>query len=123
MEYKDFCEDEKNKLKEQVDKMSDILNACKDIHKSIPDDNEIILLGECTHGTNDFYKVRANITKQMIQKGYRVILLEAEWPDIIILNNYIQGRGLVNNINQAFSHITKFPWMWKIKLYSTLLSG
>lgn len=122
MEYKDFCEDEKNKLKEQVDKMSDILNACKDIHKSIPDDNEIILLGECTHGTNDFYEVRANITKQMIQKGYRVILLEAEWPDIIILNNYIQGRGLVNNINQAFSHITKFPvWMWKNKVIFDLI--
>ena len=40
MEYKDFCEDEKNKLKEQVDKMNDILNTGKDIHKSIPDDNE-----------------------------------------------------------------------------------
>ena len=58
----------------------------------------------------------------MIQKGYRVILLEAEWPDIIILNNYIQGRGLVNNINQAFSHITKFPvWMWKNKVIFDLI--
>ncbi len=114
MKSKDFCEDEKKKLKEQVDKISQIMNTGKDIHMSIPDDNEIILLGECTHGTNDFYEVRANITKQMIQKGYRVILLEAEWPDIIILNNYIQGRGFANNIEQAFSHLKKFPiWMWK----------
>ena len=49
----------------------------------IKDKIDITLLGECTHGTEEFYKIRSNITKILIRNNnYRVVCIEAEWPDI-----------------------------------------
>src|SRR4051812_10186443 len=53
-----------------------------------------VLLGEATHGTHQFYKARAEITKRLIQeKGFTVIAWEADWPDALRINRFIQGRS------------------------------
>ena len=53
----------------------------------IQSDNEIVLLGECTHGTEEFYEIRSDISKNLIMDyGYRVIFIEAEWPDVYRVN-------------------------------------
>lgn len=75
-------------------------------------DSRIVLLGEASHGTAEFYEMRARITKELIEKkGFTVIAAEADWPDAAHINNYIHGRepdALLQD--QPFS---RFPtWMW-----------
>lgn len=57
-------------------------------------DAKYMLLGEASHGTHEFYKARAEITKRLIQeKGVTVVAWEADWPDALRINRYIQGRS------------------------------
>src|SRR4051812_13877743 len=57
-----------------------------------------VLLGEATHGTHEFYKARAEITKRLIvEKGFTVIAWEADWPDTLRINRFIRGRDGARN--------------------------
>jgi erythromycin esterase-like protein len=70
----------------------------------------IVLLGEATHGTSEFYRMRAELTKYLIQNhGFSFVALEADWPDAAQANRYV--RHMRNSIAKAF---TRFPvWMWR----------
>ncbi len=75
-------------------------------------DSRIVLLGESSHGTAEFYEMRARITKELIEKkGFTVVAAEADWPDAAHINNYIHGREADPLLkSQPFS---RFPtWMW-----------
>ena len=116
MEDKNLTKEENNFLNKQVLNVSKLVKKeINEITSNINNDNEILLLGECTHGTREFYEKRADITKFMItNNNYKVILLEAEWPQIIRINKYIQNTGDDTCIEDAFSNINKFPkWLWK----------
>ena len=57
-------------------------------------DAHYVLLGEASHGTHEFYQARAELTKRLIQeKNFTVIAWEADWPDALRLNRYIQARS------------------------------
>src|SRR3979409_2685550 len=52
------------------------------------------LLGEATHGTHEFYRERAEITKRLIeQKGFIAVAVEADWPDAFRVNRFVKGEG------------------------------
>ncbi|WP_367106541.1 erythromycin esterase family protein [uncultured Psychrobacter sp.] len=75
-------------------------------------DSRVVLLGEASHGTAEFYDMRARITKALIEKkGFTIIAAEADWPDAAHIHHYIHGReqdALLQN--KPFS---RFPtWMW-----------
>lgn len=75
-------------------------------------DSRVVLLGESSHGTAEFYEMRARITKELIEKkGFTIITAEADWPDAAHIHHYINGReddALLQN--EPFS---RFPtWMW-----------
>ncbi|WP_201575730.1 erythromycin esterase family protein [Psychrobacter sp. H8-1] len=75
-------------------------------------DSRVVLLGESSHGTAEFYEMRARITKELIEKkGFTIITAEADWPDAAHIHHYINGReddALLQN--KPFS---RFPtWMW-----------
>lgn len=75
-------------------------------------DSRVVLLGESSHGTAEFYEMRARITKELIEKkGFTIITAEADWPDATHIHHYIHGReqdALLQN--KPFS---RFPtWMW-----------
>ena len=115
MNNKNLTDDEKFFLNKQIINNSEIAELdIKSIVSNIAADNEILLLGENTHGTKEFYTHRSFITKYMIENmGYKVILLEAEWPDIIRVNKYIQGKSIYHSAEESLSSIKKFPiWMW-----------
>src|SRR5687768_14094145 len=78
-------------------------------------DARFVLLGEASHGTHEFYKARADITKRLIEeKGFNVIALEADWPDALRVHRYIQGRSKDQSALAAFSDFYRFPtWMWR----------
>src|SRR5437870_1770003 len=74
-----------------------------------------VLLGEATHGTHEFYKARAEITKRLIrEKGFTVIAWEADWPDALRINRFIQGRSNDQTALEALDDFKRFPrWMWR----------
>ena len=54
----------------------------------------LALLGEASHGTHEFYKERAEITKRLIkEKGFTAVAVEADWPDAYRVNRYARGSG------------------------------
>lgn len=78
-------------------------------------DASVVLLGEATHGTHEFYETRATITKRLIQeKGFNVIAIEGDWPDTYRINRYINNEGDDNSSIEALSDFKRFPsWMWR----------
>src|SRR5256714_11821141 len=73
------------------------------------------LLGEATHGTHEFYRERAEITKRLItEKGFTAVAVEADWPDAFRVNRYVRGFSDDKNANEALGGFKRFPtWMWR----------
>src|SRR2546430_17735561 len=78
------------------------------------------LLGEATHGTHEFYRERAEITKRLIkEKGFTAIAVEADWPDAFRVNRYVRGLSKDRNADEALSGFKRCPTcMW---LYTVVL--
>src|SRR5881394_2390504 len=78
-------------------------------------DSRFVLLGEGSHGTHDFYRERAEITKRLItEKGFNAVAVEADWPDAFRVNRYVQGLSDDPDANAALSGFERFPtWMWR----------
>lgn len=78
-------------------------------------DARYVLLGEASHGTHEFYRERAQITKRLIhEKGFNAVAVEADWPDAYRVNRYVRGRGEDREAIDALSGFKRFPaWMWR----------
>ena len=51
-------------------------------------------LGEATHGTSEFYKARAAITRRLIEEhGFNAVAVEADWPDAYRINRFVRGES------------------------------
>lgn len=73
------------------------------------------LLGEASHGTQEFYADRAAITRRLIvDKGFTAVAVEADWPDAWRVNRYVRGLGEDVDADAALSGFKRFPtWMWR----------
>ncbi|BBZ49070.1 erythromycin esterase family protein [Mycobacterium heidelbergense] len=78
-------------------------------------DARIVLIGESSHGTHEFYEARAAITKWLIEeKGFCAVAAEADWPDAYRVNRYVRGLGDDNDADEALSGFERFPaWIWR----------
>lgn len=78
-------------------------------------DARVVLIGESSHGTHEFYEARAAITKWLIEeKGFCAVAAEADWPDAYRVNRYVRGLGEDENADDALSGFERFPaWMWR----------
>jgi erythromycin esterase-like protein len=76
---------------------------------------DFVLIGEASHGTREFYETRADLTRRLIERhGFRVIALEADWPDLLRVHRYTSGRTEEHDANEALSDFRRFPrWMWR----------
>ncbi len=88
------------------------------------DDSHIVLIGEATHGTKEFYEVRANITQELItKKGFMAIAVEGDWPDAYHVNKYIQEQNNTGSSEDALGIFKRFPtWMWANKTIANFLT-
>jgi erythromycin esterase-like protein len=75
----------------------------------------IVLLGEASHGSHEFYAERAAITRRLIEeKGFRAVAIEADWPDAARVHRYVQGRSADASAAEALGDFSRFPrWMWR----------
>lgn len=78
-------------------------------------DAQFVLLGEASHGTHEFYKARADITKRLIEeKGFTVVAWEADWPDALRVNRFVRGTGSERSAEESLRGFERFPvWMWR----------
>ena len=85
-----------------------------DLVKAIGD-ARIVLLGESTHGTHEFYHERARITRRLIEEmGFTVVAVEADWPDAYRVNRFVRGMGVDSSAAEALRGFQRFPtWMWR----------
>src|SRR5213592_3221506 len=75
----------------------------------------LVLLGEASHGTHEFYRARALITRRLIEtKGFSAVAVEADWPDAYRVNRYVLGRTGDEHAVEALGDFQRFPaWMWR----------
>jgi erythromycin esterase-like protein len=73
------------------------------------------LLGEASHGTREFYRERAEISKRLItEKGFTAVAVEADWPDAWRVNRYVRGLSDDHDAAMALAGFRRFPaWMWR----------
>ncbi len=78
-------------------------------------DKSIVMLGEATHGTHEFYESRAHITRRLItEKGFTAVAVEADWPDAYRVNRFVNGEGDDYTPSDALRAFERFPlWMWR----------
>lgn len=75
-------------------------------------DARVVLLGEATHGTSEFYRARAAITQRLIvDHGFTIVAVEADWPDAARIDRYVRHLAPATEARPAFQ---RFPaWMWR----------
>ncbi|EID10969.1 erythromycin esterase [Mycobacterium xenopi RIVM700367] len=108
-----------------VETAADVIRrACIDAPDGVPlpevlselvGDARIVLIGESSHGTHEFYQARSEITKWLIEeKGFCAVTAEADWPDAYRVNRYVHGQGADVTAEQALRGFERFPaWMWR----------
>ena len=74
-----------------------------------------VLIGEASHGTHEFYRERARITRRLIDEcGFTAVAVEADWPDAYRVNRYVMGVSDDPDAGTALSDFRRFPaWMWR----------
>src|SRR5947209_9447171 len=75
-------------------------------------DRRIVLLGEASHGTSDFYRARAAITRHLIEhRGFEIVAVEADWPDAAAVDRHVRHLEARKTDETPFR---RFPtWMWR----------
>lgn len=83
-------------------------------------DKRVVMLGECSHGTHEFYAARAAITRHLVEHhGFTVVAVEGDWPDAAAYDRYIRGLPQREDAPRPFQ---RFPtWMWRNTVMPGLL--
>ena len=78
-------------------------------------DARVVLLGEASHGTHEFYRERARITRRLIEeRGFNAVAVEADWPDAYRVNRWVRCVGDDRTAVDALGDFHRFPrWMWR----------
>jgi protein-L-isoaspartate(D-aspartate) O-methyltransferase len=76
-------------------------------------DSKVVLIGEASHGTSEFYRMRARITKELIKKkGFTIVGVESDWPDAARVDVYARDKR--DHRKYDWSPFARFPvWMWR----------
>jgi erythromycin esterase-like protein len=75
----------------------------------------LVLIGEASHGTHEFYRERARLTRKLIEEhGFCAVAAEADWPDAYRVNRYLHGAPEDADAEEALRGFRRFPtWMWR----------
>jgi erythromycin esterase-like protein len=97
--------------------MADLRTAARAVDDllGLVGDARFVLLGEASHGTHEFYALRAALTRRLVaERGFRGVAVEADWPSAARVNGYLQGVGDEPDANAALADFRRFPtWMWR----------
>ena len=112
------------RVREQIDR--ELIETLRDAGEHIPSPEradfgavfdrfgsaKVVLLGEATHGTSEFYRARAAITRRLIERhGFNIVAVEADWPDAAVLDRHVRQLSPEPAEQPPFA---RFPtWMWR----------
>lgn len=84
-----------------------------DVLRELVGDARYVLIGEASHGTDEFYAARAQLTRRLIEDmDFRAVAVEADWPDAYRVNRHVRGGG--GDAAAALGGFVRFPqWMWR----------
>ena len=93
------------------------LNSASDLDALLDDigDRPVVMLGEASHGTHEYYTWRTAISKRLIQeKGFNFIAVEGDWPDCYKINRFVKGyKDAGDSIRDVLLNFDRWPtWMW-----------
>jgi protein-L-isoaspartate(D-aspartate) O-methyltransferase len=97
-------------MEEAAEPFGDLHELCDLVERF--SDRRVVLLGEATHGTAEFYQARARITEMLVDRhGFNIVAAEADWPDASVYDAYVRGLPRPVVPQAVF---TRFPtWMWR----------
>jgi protein-L-isoaspartate(D-aspartate) O-methyltransferase len=97
-------------MAEAAEPFGDLHELCKLVERF--SDAKVVMLGEATHGTAEFYQARARITEMLVDRHhFTIVAVEADWPDASVYDAYVRGLPRPAVPKSAF---TRFPtWMWR----------
>ena len=77
--------------------------------------SRLVLIGEASHGTHEFYDLRAALTRKLIsQHGFAAVAVEGDWPDALRVDRYVRQGGDDESASDALRSFERFPtWMWR----------
>ncbi len=83
-------------------------------------DAKVVLLGEATHGSAEFYRFRDRLSRALIERaGFTIVAAEADWPDATRIDDYVRHRETPRRQWQAFA---RFPtWMWRNREFAAFV--
>jgi len=104
-----------------------LTNAATDYDRLIEKigDRRVVLIGEASHGTHEFYRERARITRRLIEeKDFNAVAVEADFPDAARVNRYVKGTGEDDkSADDALGDFIRFPrWMWRNRVMIDFVS-
>jgi len=75
----------------------------------------IVMLGEASHGTHEFYDLRAALTRRLIARhGFAAVAVDGDWPDVLRIDHYVRSGGEEETAEDALAAFERFPrWMWR----------
>lgn len=79
---------------DQIKQNSIRFNCYDDLNVLVDEIGEAkyVLLGEASHGTSEFYTIRTELSKRLIQeKGFSFIAVEGDWPSCYSINRYVKN--------------------------------
>jgi protein-L-isoaspartate(D-aspartate) O-methyltransferase len=108
-------------IREAAEPVRDIEGASVEALLERIADARVVLLGEATHGTSEFYRMRARITKELIaRRGFQFVAVEADWPDAARIDDYVLGGP--RRSSYEFTPFERFPsWMWRNEEVATFV--
>ncbi|MBA4124870.1 MAG: erythromycin esterase family protein [Acidobacteria bacterium] len=104
----------KKLIQEKAVRLNDAADVADEI-LSLVGEARFVLIGEASHGTHEFYRCRAEITKRLIaERGFSAVAVEADFPDAYRVNRFVRGFGADETADRALSNFQRFPlWMWR----------
>ena len=99
-------------VRETAEPIDSLENAPLDALIDRVGDARVVLLGESTHGSSEFYRMRDRITRRLIERGFDFVAVEADWPDAARVDSYVLGNPPLSRVK--FTPFSRFPvWMWR----------
>jgi erythromycin esterase-like protein len=107
VESMDALETVRSSLKPLKEGFEELVHACSS--------SNYVLVGEASHGTHEFYEIRARLTRELIaHHGFHAVVVEADWPDANRIDRYMRGRSSDKAARDALAEFVRFPrWMWR----------